>query len=1274
MDSRSVNTFTDGMVSDLNPKLRGQNSYSRGHNVRLLHNASADVGQGDDMAITNEEGVLHAWTHCPGYEVVGRGKMEDGTVLFLTNGTYSEIGIQRKVITGQGPIFPYETLFNDRWDPFSEKLNFSLETKFEAEIIVENENNILVKWCDGLNPDRTLNLSHCYRENTPTIPYHQSDGCFSTINEPYPWHLCVHGMNDQCHVLWGDQILQSVQPVTTGGLLTGAYYLTYRYVTKAGYRSPVYPVNDNPYMVTNTMPTSTNHHKVQMGPSGVPSGKILKFRISDLDRRWDKIEWIYLYRQNDEAILEAKIFNTVNIDHVLTYMDCDLRQNTGRDISVAEITQIFLSIEHSATQSFDANRLFKSKVKLQDEITVEKGPVTIVPFYRNVEADNLVAPTANREGDVLTHVNPINQFDLTMSRFTGQTINFPVQNDCLNYRGVQFTHCLLGYRRGDTAEFAIVVFDLRGVAQFAKDIGNISFPQIYDSPDSYLTKLNPITNRHELRIMGVKISGVRFKKSEIYDKRGKLKISGFAIVRKEIVSQVLHQGILSPTVASFENAVGEDEADQNWSYPLPSLKGLFEKATGADRNKHITGAPGFFPYWNVCNNGQIKDWFSKPYQANYFGPDVMALESHEHQETDRIKIVTMLQSVNLNPIQMAVAPQHTYAKLYQNFTFSGNAGYGRPNVGDESRIGYAKMIISSDKTKIEKYNKDNLEDVFSQFGREGYAGSGAPKYFNVMPNASLLIGTKDFPNVDTGVINGQGFFLVNFLRPTEPTMQNAPYISTGHFQPINETVISQAKDSTDYVTFDDIEVFGGDTYVNLVDMVKNVASWAKNCGDCGLLDTPDQPQGYDSSHGIIFPHESQYNYALRYGRHLAADFTKPEKASCQEDFTWLRNGIHEYQPEEWNVNSCTRKRGIVQFFSAQPEDTNFTYSINNGFVWSESKQFGEKYDSTRKFLPNNVRVFNGISGDVTRIMSMFDSLYVWTENGFGRCSTAERDLIPTEDNRSLTVGSGRAISDIVKLSNEYGCQHPMSVFRYGNVFYWVDGRRKAYMRFSQAGVDNLSELKGNYHLSALLISPIEDEVRGRFTDAITIFDPVNKDVLFCVYGQLSGEWSMISYNHLRDRFVSTHDTRLRFGWETQGHALFQDPSDTRNWYRLRGGDKGLMITGYVDSYIQYDINDAPGVHKVAQAMNVCVNKLGYQKIKFIDVRTQNGWVTLNPQNDDRAIFRKDYLHTPVRDRSYDPPKIKGLTFTVKIDIQNDTSNTPVVISHVNTELRVPFKR
>lgn len=1366
---RIINTFSGGQVQDIDPHNQKNNTARYINNGRVRYNVSDDSSlpvnersrRGMTFAFSNEKGNYNVNAVCNTYETVGFKDVGDSLLLFSTQGSggYSQIGVF--TISDDLSETSYTILYDDRNDPNGDRLNLKTLDEdgariLEVEYCDENEFIKRVYFNDGYNQERVFNLQLMYQEYncvtdceaiTTLTPYHVASSPCGKSSAPYPKFLSVHAFDSRMDLVY--PVIDFKQRID-GFLKRGVYQYAMRYVAKDGHKSTWslitrhivvtgthYP--DHPEYLHNVAGSGYSHHNREMSATNndASTNDGLRISLTGIDTRWDSFEVAYIYSKTDTVSHEANVFyvydnqcgavpmpESVNIDHT---------QHTGYPVAFAEFSQTYQTILSQQTFVQKQNRLYRGNLELLPPFDVEGKTISIKPKFRYLLADETLEPkfiskanpkTQKNDADVLTNSQPVTtSFDI--DTFNGNSRTIEINDDYNNYKGQQVEHSLAGYRRGDTYGYAVVIYDRKGNPSFAYHLDDYTFPEQYDISEGEECSLTKsINGRWNLRIMGASISGLKIPKKCIYDKFGKLNVSGFAIVRTENSGKILHQGIILPCIDYSVGACGTIISHvQAAPHPLLSNKFFYEYYDGTNHRMDSNALLIRHTSQEDHNREECSDYIDAIMgYGMYYSPDVMFEGQFNLQkDSDVIKHVgSCHKAYATNEIPLDGSElgsptynHHRYTKSYDTSLAKVNGNtpyyttYGRKKVGEESRLQFGFLV---DQSQLYKENFDEFRTDMTFLNSDLdmllpiTGGPNRKVGFGVGVNNSVVLGMKDFEHVDiTYADSTSSYRIVNYIRPkpgyVTPDGDNSfdvrKYISTGHFQPLTADVVANAeayaqdKGDDENLWFDNIEVWGGDCFVNLFDFTRIVPETIENCdqednmalvsgAEIEYLNNGSMYKEFATS--MIVPLESKYNLALRFGRHFAKNATYAQQAYCDNTKLQFAGGIMSLQPENFDINRVLLHQENIQFFSTKPQDIRLVSTKRSSYYASMQKVYSELDDSYRKQRVFDYYDLQGNAGDIVKFITLFNYIYCFQEFGYGILRTAERAIVPSSAGE-LLLGTGKDLDGIDYISTEFGCQHAASIFKFKNAVYWVDARRGVISRHSQAGKDDLSNNYG-LHDATTIWCPYFDRRTTPDTAIIGGVDYENSDVFFTFISQRMDLPSRtIAFNedlnifHGDKPFIPSLYVNHRNLLFTVNSAI----NDKHRLYLHGHGKYGQFYGVYYKSVLEFIVNPNAAFAKVFDNGRINIEQSGVKRIGKIYLETEESSHELYGQqsnviSDSRIQFKEGLLRFPYFELNAKKPRLRGQYLIVRLEIDNqnqqiDGEDIPVRITSWETTYR-----
>lgn len=1029
----------------------------------------------------------------------------DTLVVFSTNdststGGYGEIGIVNFDNNGDGT---YEPLYHHN------DLNFTKEKKIRGFSYAENDLIERVYWSDNLNDNRVLNIqdpmfsatasgslvaNEVYMVVGGAIEYPPGSGQYYGPGIPGNTNVFTANMGAaytvadslqagypkvypyiDYHLLsWTpDRIMGSidfVKALTGGSVNCGAKMFFYRLkLANQGFETS-WSYGSAPINLPKTF--ASNWKDQQGGGAGsvlTNSAHGIEIQISNIDTRYDTIEVaVAEFDQTNNTLTDAKVIISTDVTGATMNFQYYGAENVA-ELSVNDLTIFPASVLHSKDLCTVKNYIAIANLTEREEIDFDESTVTIADITYDTPGDvfgddifivkqgSIYQPAAGiplngvvADGRyvvtggtitynavvygpgaaagatfvgapgvinwVVTSGAPVVNAAIIIKKYTdggGNDVNkvIPILDDYFDYKGMAATQYLRQYWTNETYRFGILFYDLKGNPYFVRWIGdhqiwntpNVSPPVGVSNKGGFI-KDNGF-NQFSLRLNGLSISGI-----EISPTLAAL-VSGFSIVRAPRDRQYFAQGVIFPTVNDSPNCrpMSEDRLanDEYYStnggvttvYTWHSPDALFGSSifnpenTGNKLEGEFFAAPvnAAVPFVQVAGGGD--QYFTKFYKPDGVAPsNPFSLDITTYAE---------------------VTPNGSYGGIYPGFSFENTllkqAGFA-PSAGMEAVGGNCSIIRTSSAIYY------NSQDIIN------WANLQAKPIANYKVSKGSLYG-------------GQ----------SESAIANTPFISTGHFQEINSSVLATLPVSGGNYVFNDVMVFGGDSFLGIFDHAK------------ALYDSGFGAGSY--SYGIFTPLESNVNHYMRQGRNLAKDGMQVNNPS-PSDGIWFFNGGTS-QLEEFLVNDAYSSDGDAFQYPALP--VNFTDTGRFPFRtrWNGAKIAGESTDIFRTFPVNQFRDLDGRAGEINNIITKAGRLFAIQDDAVNYLPVLERQLVNGDVGAATQLGVGGVIDRFDVINSYFGNQHQNSLVETEYGFTWFDMRRRAWVIMTIGGdVQEISAIKG----------------------------------------------------------------------------------------------------------------------------------------------------------------------------------------------------------------------
>lgn len=624
--------------------------------------------------------------------------------------------------------------------------------------------------------------------------------------------------------------------------------------------------------------------------------------------------------------------------------------------------------------------------------------------------------------------------------------------------------------------YGVIVWDLKGNPYYVRHLADLDTTRQV-TKDICFTESDNVGPWLYINQTGAKISGVTFSPDVVAN------MSGFSIVRAERDPRVLTQGILFQSSESGEIISGYTVVQ-----PASSYKLSIDNSLNSVDNIYSFISPDAlvnFPIPNYADgitnvstsieeafwlepNDQSSDgnsWYLKSVaganneaETKYF--TVAGAESPV-QPLRTAKIRSQFRC-NENANLAAFGNTTTY---FQNKT---NIGVGvvplTPTidtyciagvVGSTNTLAPVTMAAGGLRTVLELTDDTGLTDYNS-----------TTVFYNSLPNSGL---NKLVVNYVVENANQYGGNSASALAATT-------YISTGHFQVINPTVLSETLDVNGNYTFNDIEIWGGDCYTCLID-------YGYACfDDAATLNGAPAAGSY--SWGIKFPCQCNSNYTLRTGtpaRKVAPDLMHSNAAG---NGIFFRIGAGT-QLEGFQYNQGYSSDGHFVAYPALPVDYSLTNVFRYRIRFAGEKFPGELINTFRTFLTNDYKDTDGQGGEINNLRTKNGRTIVWQNAIISSVPILERDVISTEDGFPTNIGTGGVVDRFDPIDSYFGNQHQWGLTATEFGFVWFDMRRKSVVAMDfGSGVQEISFVEG--------LKGFFDEV---FLEVVGNTSPISNNIL-----------------------------------------------------------------------------------------------------------------------------------------------------------------------------------
>jgi hypothetical protein len=326
--------------------------------------------------------------------------------------------------------------------------------------------------------------------------------------------------------------------------------------------------------------------------------------------------------------------------------------------------------------------------------------------------------------------------------------------------------------------------------------------------------------------------------------------------------------------------------------------------------------------------------------------------------------------------------------------------------------------------------------------------------------------------------------------------------------------ISTGKIDFDVAATNFVDVFGGDTFINMYALQKWKASWH-------IEDAWNQP-----STAIIFPVESSVNIDLRDGIFFGA----------LDDTSYK---IHD----NFLLNDTYSCRNTAKTFVQKPENFKNVNEYSNMIAASNLKINGDLFDAFTTWDANEIHELETGKGPIYNLINLRGDLFTLQQSGVAKLSINPRVVVDNADAAAITIvtGTGQIIERHDYVDDKYGSQHYNNAISTSTSAYWYDSNMSSFCKLDYGqgiAVQDLGLVTQNANifndLKDVLISdkPLDYDVGGIHIYHNKIFDEVG----VCITTASNGITHLV-YSELNNIIVSKKEDVIVLSANPPGELL-----------------------------------------------------------------------------------------------------------------------------------------
>lgn len=643
----------------------------------------------------------------------------------------------------------------------------------------------------------------------------------------------------------------------------------------------------------------------------------------------------------------------------------------------------------------------------------------------------------------LTKYDPVNN-TRQRNNYIKITQSAGVQKEYWNFKHPAVASMVKGYWPADKYRFGILFYDKFRKPSFVRHLSDHTFENQNTNAISLIDN-GGLTDIMSLKSYGVSFDDIRLTK-ELVDN-----ISGFSIVRAERDKRVITQGILMQ--------IGSDGGAPASYFPSCTPRANDMRNNTVVDYSYYYLCPDFnssFPGTETTSS--IFQYIEEAQFVSYNDASETAFGFYSKTESNQAETKYLASLSDANTI----APKRITYVTYVNEAESLLGAYGdNATFYNRAEIGATPAAIDVTCTTTGPVTTNLLNSVAQGNRKILLRLDAADNLLDINTEATTPVSYYDLPNVKNAkaLVNIVVDKPIQYGGDSETALANTLYIQCGHYQEINAEVIADnfVKDGgggsvTDYtyLQFNNVEVFGGDAYTNLIDNCTNVY-------DDTL--TPIALSVYDyHSWAIKFPCVSNANYDLRRGRTIS-----------NNEMHAQTNGVVYFQTlaatqvrlEGFSYNQAYSSEGTIFTYPAKPINYNFADVFRTRIRFAGPKVNSEMFDSFRTFLSNDYRDMDGIGGEINNLRTKDGRTVVWQNAMISTVPISERQVVSGLDGAETTIGTGGVLDRFDTINSYFGNQHQWGLTQTEFGYVWFDMRRKAFVALDfSTGITEISQVEG----------------------------------------------------------------------------------------------------------------------------------------------------------------------------------------------------------------------
>lgn len=760
-----------------------------------------------------------------------------------------------------------------------------------------------------------------------------------------------------------------------------------------------------------------------------------------------------------------------------------------------------------------------------------------------------------------------------------------------DFKGVMTSHHLKSYPQGEKVRLGILFFDKTGRPFFIRHLNNTNAS--YDPGDIRIpyrdADKNPIISEYMHAAGGINGFGVQINANLTYIKISGLditdikdQIGGFMIVRAPIIRQYIGMGVLA-----FVHHVVAD----NYLYVYPNFSSI-----GLDTLSY----PGCYAFYCPEDVFNFKDFVLQEgdelENMYYLRP---------YYESESFTFLNPVSGMFMETYSGIGRRESNQFDFYHKFGQAINS-YSTPN-GIPANPGAFDKFVPGAVHEIKTVTKftfnddmltvDPLEPTKKYRMRSYDYSAGLLNHYGWNNSHSVVMLDIDETAI-AGLPNKKGYAGSTYARAllcsvkrenaepyggvSDASLANSLYMTLGHFQEITPAVLADIENAGTWI-FNEIDIFGGDTFVNLWDYKRYYGN-------------EDVEHNKNLGQSMIIPIESRMNLAMREGDHIA----QVRSYDSANNTLGIRMKVGNERLESFSYNDGYSSDDISDYYYPLPFNFNSTDLFDGRIRYSPEKNYGELIDNFRIFHANDKIDLDLNRGAIFNIKYSHDRVIYWQPDEVGYIPIYERALTQNAIGQPVQLGVGGLFDRYDQLISMIGNSHHFGIVESPIGFHWYDAKRKIFLTIDHSmKISNDSILKGlDSYFQNNLPNDFDLYDRPFYFDGgcFGVYDPMSK-MVFYSFIFLKGDQTTIMIHTSINKFIGFSNA-IQGNSFTYKSFMIAMNSDLLKGYVQGIGDYNNFFGTQYPAYLKLVVKEQNNETKIFDKIEYIGNSNLFTKIKY----------------------------------------------------------------------------